>query len=243
MKSLQLSNSAELLIYFCKIWFCLQVYVAEMIRTLRNLCKKSRCPSESKVFIYSFSSIKGYQLTLVVLLVPLMNTWCYWAWTWPQLQHWKKIEWQFFSFAVCKNCKTIPCLWNIEFSSWNMKISRNKVSLLLWLLFICSCSWYGNSLYRHLDFSWGFVRSWLFLPYRLKKPEIRSYTRGITSTYHRQKETQFCWVWQLTHWAWQFSILRSKALKVLHHMGWSRLDGLKWLHIDAAALLHLYASY
>ena len=30
----------------------------EMIRTLQSLCKKSRCPSESKVFIYSFETIR-----------------------------------------------------------------------------------------------------------------------------------------------------------------------------------------
>ena len=70
-------------------------------------------------------------------------------------------------------------------------------------------SWYGKSLYGHLDLLWGFVRSLLFPP----KPEIRSYTWCITSIYHRQKETQFYWVWQL-----------------------------KWVHIDVAALLH-YASY
>ena len=37
--------------------------MAEMIRTLQNLSEKSRCPSESKVFIYSFEtmSIKKYQ--------------------------------------------------------------------------------------------------------------------------------------------------------------------------------------
>ena len=29
-----------------------------MIRTLQNLCEKSRCPSESKVFIYSFETIR-----------------------------------------------------------------------------------------------------------------------------------------------------------------------------------------
>ena len=29
-----------------------------MIRTLQNLCEKSRCPSESKVFISSFETIR-----------------------------------------------------------------------------------------------------------------------------------------------------------------------------------------
>ena len=57
-KSLQLSNSVELLVYFCKSSdYRFQVYAVEMIRTLQSLCEKSWCPSESKVFIYSFEAI------------------------------------------------------------------------------------------------------------------------------------------------------------------------------------------
>ena len=32
--------------------------MAEIIKTLQSLCEKSRCPSESKVFIYSFETIR-----------------------------------------------------------------------------------------------------------------------------------------------------------------------------------------
>ena len=36
------------------------------------------------------------------------------------------------------------------------------------VIIIHMLSWYGKSLYGHLDLSWGFVRSLLFLPHRLK---------------------------------------------------------------------------
>ena len=51
MKSLQLSTQWKCSFIFARSDFRLQVYVAEVIRTLQNLCEKSRSPSESKVFI------------------------------------------------------------------------------------------------------------------------------------------------------------------------------------------------
>ena len=111
----------------------------------------------------------------------------------------------FTIFADCKNNAMLVKKW-VQFLKCEHFKKQGQPSLVI---IINMPSWYGKPLYGHLDFLWGFVRSLLFLP----KPEIRSYTWGITSIYHRQKETHFYWVWQL-----------------------------KWVHIDVAALLH-YASY
>ena len=53
----------------------------------------------------------------------------------------------------------------VQFSKFETFKKLGQSSLLI---IIHMLSWYGESLYRHLDFSLGFVRFLLFLPHRLK---------------------------------------------------------------------------
>ena len=60
------------------------------------------------------------------------------------------------------------------------------------VIIIHMLSWYGKSLYGHLDFSWGFVRSLLFLPHRLKaRNQILHIRYQSTTDQKKPSSTEF----------------------------------------------------
>ena len=145
-----------------------------MIKTLQGLCEKSRCPSESKVFVYSFKTIrhrhKKYQGLstfpsstvstfdehLMLLGMNLTST--------TTFKENRMTVLQLLQTAEEKDSAMLVKNW-VQFLKCENFKKQGEPSLVIT---IHMPSWYGKSLYEHLDFSWGFVRSLLFLPHRLK---------------------------------------------------------------------------